>query len=76
MDAGAGEDPDRSPLPCLAHRGGTWQLLKRHAWSWQQPARRAIERDDVNPFAAWRRSMRPVPRWGWLGSHVRSRSGS
>ncbi|MGW1054206.1 phosphotransferase, partial [Streptomyces sp. NPDC002521] len=30
----------------------------------------------VNPLAAWRRSMRPVPRRGWLGSHVRSRSGS
>ncbi|WP_455431833.1 IS630 family transposase [Streptomyces fagopyri] len=26
---------------------GTWQLLKRHGWSWQQPARRAIERDDA-----------------------------
>ncbi|WP_405674763.1 IS630 family transposase [Streptomyces sp. NBC_01511] len=25
---------------------GTWRLLKRHGWSWQQPARRAIERDD------------------------------
>ncbi|MEV4440252.1 winged helix-turn-helix domain-containing protein [Streptomyces sp. NPDC049577] len=25
---------------------GTWQLLKRHGWSWRQPARRAIERDD------------------------------
>jgi transposase len=25
---------------------GTWRLLKRQAWSWQQPARRAIERDD------------------------------
>ncbi|MFE9127251.1 winged helix-turn-helix domain-containing protein [Streptomyces sp. NPDC007148] len=24
---------------------GTWWLLKRHGWSWQQPARRAIERD-------------------------------
>ncbi|MFJ9968905.1 winged helix-turn-helix domain-containing protein [Streptomyces avermitilis] len=22
---------------------GTWRLLKRHGWSWQQPARRAIE---------------------------------
>jgi hypothetical protein len=31
---------------------------------------------DVNPLAAWRRSMQPVPRRGWLGSHVRSRSGS
>ncbi|GAA2123240.1 hypothetical protein GCM10009759_74190 [Kitasatospora saccharophila] len=25
---------------------GTWWLLKRHGWSWQQPARRAIERGD------------------------------
>ncbi|WP_455431503.1 IS630 family transposase [Streptomyces celluloflavus] len=25
---------------------GTWRLLKRHGWSWQQPARRAIERDE------------------------------
>ena len=25
---------------------GTWLLLKRHGWFWQQPARRAIERDD------------------------------
>ncbi|WP_455567403.1 IS630 family transposase [Streptomyces anandii] len=25
---------------------GTWRLLKRHGWSWQQPTRRAIERDD------------------------------
>ncbi|KAK1186405.1 winged helix-turn-helix domain-containing protein [Streptomyces sp. NBS 14/10] len=24
----------------------TWQLLKGHGWSWQQPTRRAIERDD------------------------------
>nr|WP_255955313.1 winged helix-turn-helix domain-containing protein [Streptomyces sp. ODS25] len=26
---------------------GTWRLLKRHGWSWQQPARRAIGRDGV-----------------------------
>ncbi|MFD8307864.1 winged helix-turn-helix domain-containing protein [Streptomyces sp. NPDC059690] len=25
---------------------GTCQPLKRHGWSWQHPARRAIERDD------------------------------
>ncbi|MER6806787.1 winged helix-turn-helix domain-containing protein [Streptomyces fimbriatus] len=24
---------------------GTWRLSKRHGWSWQQPVRRAIERD-------------------------------
>ncbi|MFJ4866708.1 winged helix-turn-helix domain-containing protein [Streptomyces sp. NPDC088748] len=26
---------------------GTWLLLKRRGWSWQQPPRRAVERDDV-----------------------------
>ncbi|MFF9914831.1 winged helix-turn-helix domain-containing protein [Streptomyces sp. NPDC013457] len=25
----------------------TWRLLRRHGWSWQQPARQAIERDDA-----------------------------
>ncbi|MEW1612833.1 winged helix-turn-helix domain-containing protein [Streptomyces sp. NPDC088744] len=25
---------------------GTWRLFRRHGWSWQQPVRRAIERDD------------------------------
>lgn len=25
---------------------GTWRLLRRYGWSWQQPSRRAIERDD------------------------------
>ncbi|MFD8912353.1 winged helix-turn-helix domain-containing protein [Streptomyces sp. NPDC059575] len=25
---------------------GTWRLLNRHGWSWQQPTRRAIERDN------------------------------
>ncbi|MFF5839599.1 winged helix-turn-helix domain-containing protein [[Kitasatospora] papulosa] len=23
-----------------------WRLLKRHGWSWQAPARRALERDE------------------------------
>ncbi|WP_443064970.1 IS630 family transposase [Streptomyces sp. NBC_00576] len=33
---------------------GTWRLLRRHGWSWQQPARRAIERDGdaVEPVEA------------------------
>ncbi|MGW2084559.1 winged helix-turn-helix domain-containing protein [Streptomyces sp. NPDC001880] len=26
---------------------GTWRLLRRHGWSWQQPVRRAIERVDA-----------------------------
>ncbi|MFD8825098.1 winged helix-turn-helix domain-containing protein [Streptomyces sp. NPDC059605] len=43
---------------------GTWRLLKRHGWSWQQLARRAIERDDEAS-----QSLRP-PRartWGRIG---------
>ncbi|MFF0410830.1 winged helix-turn-helix domain-containing protein [Kitasatospora sp. NPDC004745] len=44
------------PLPCGSACGrssgsagpveGTWRLLKHHGWSWQQPTRHAIERDD------------------------------
>ncbi|MER6075961.1 winged helix-turn-helix domain-containing protein [Streptomyces sp. NPDC001093] len=33
---------------------GTWRLLRRHGWSWQQPARRAIERDD-GAVEVWRK---------------------
>ncbi|WP_455583808.1 IS630 family transposase [Kitasatospora cineracea] len=35
---------------------GTWQLLKRLGWSWQQPARRAIERDD-GAVEVWREDL-------------------
>ncbi|MFD9223679.1 winged helix-turn-helix domain-containing protein [Streptomyces sp. NPDC060064] len=35
---------------------GTWRLLKRHGWSWQQPARRAIERDD-DAVELWKREV-------------------
>ena len=37
---------------------GTWRLLKRHGWSWQQPARRAIERDD-SAVELWKKEMWP-----------------
>jgi len=37
---------------------GTWRLLRRHGWSWQQPARRAIERDD-NAVELWKREVWP-----------------
>ncbi|MFC9392788.1 winged helix-turn-helix domain-containing protein [Streptomyces sp. NPDC057027] len=39
---------------------GTWQLLKRHGWSWQ-PARRAIERDDV-AVVVWKKETWPRVR--------------
>ncbi|MCK7626562.1 winged helix-turn-helix domain-containing protein [Streptomyces sp. RS10V-4] len=37
---------------------GTWALLKRHGWSWQQPTRRAIERDE-GPSSCGRRRCGP-----------------
>ncbi|MFD3940007.1 winged helix-turn-helix domain-containing protein [Streptomyces sp. NPDC058611] len=40
---------------------GTWRLLRRHGWSWQQPARRAIERDD-DAVELWRREVWPRVR--------------
>ncbi|MDH6108977.1 transposase [Kitasatospora sp. MAP12-15] len=44
---------------------GTWRLLRRHGWSWQKPARRAIERDD-SAVELWKREVWPrvrAPRW-------------
>jgi transposase len=50
---------------------GTWRLLRRHGWSWQQPARRAIERDD-QAVELWKAEVWPqvkasrrraVPGW-------------
>lgn len=40
---------------------GTWRLLRRHGWSWQQPARRAIERDD-EAVELWKREVWPRVR--------------
>lgn len=40
---------------------GTWRLLKRHSWSWQQPARRAIERDD-DAVELWKKEVWPRVR--------------
>ncbi|MFE7665320.1 winged helix-turn-helix domain-containing protein [Streptomyces celluloflavus] len=37
---------------------GTWRLLKRHGWSWQQPARRATERDD-EAVELWKKEVWP-----------------
>lgn len=40
---------------------GTWRLLKRHGWSWQQQARRAIERDDA-AVELWKKEVWPRVR--------------
>ncbi|WP_328759776.1 helix-turn-helix domain-containing protein [Streptomyces sp. NBC_00271] len=40
---------------------GTWRLLKRHNWSWKQPARRAIERND-DAVELWKKEVWPRVR--------------
>ncbi|MEU9663945.1 winged helix-turn-helix domain-containing protein [Streptomyces chartreusis] len=40
---------------------GTWRLLKRQGWSWQQPARRAIERDE-DAVEVWKKEIWPRVR--------------
>ncbi|MFE7278531.1 winged helix-turn-helix domain-containing protein, partial [Streptomyces sp. NPDC057623] len=58
---------------------GTWRLLKRHGWSWQQPARRAIERDDV-AVEVWKKEtwprVRASRRNAAPGSSSRTKPGS
>ncbi|MEV7783711.1 winged helix-turn-helix domain-containing protein [Kitasatospora sp. NPDC088351] len=56
LDPGPGEDADRADVPRQLHLEGTWRLLKRHGWARQQPARRAIERDDA-AVELWRKEV-------------------
>ncbi|XMS40679.1 winged helix-turn-helix domain-containing protein [Streptomyces xanthophaeus] len=35
-----------------------WRLLKRHGWSWQAPARRALERDE-DSVELWKKEVWP-----------------
>lgn len=37
---------------------GMWRLLRRNGWSHQQPARRAVERDE-HAVAVWRKEVWP-----------------
>ncbi|MFF3675846.1 winged helix-turn-helix domain-containing protein [Streptomyces sp. NPDC002120] len=56
-----------------------WRLLKRHGWSWQAPARRALERDEhaveMWKQEVWPRVKAPRRRSG-PGSSSRTRPGS
>ncbi|MFI5681764.1 winged helix-turn-helix domain-containing protein [Streptomyces cellulosae] len=38
---------------------GVWRVLHRHGWSWQSPARRALERDD-HAVELWKRSTQEL----------------
>ena len=55
----------KTMIGCLFHVSytveGTWRLLRRHGWSWQQPVRRAIERDD-DAVELWKREVWPRVR--------------
>jgi transposase len=47
---------------------GVWKLLKRHGWSCQVPARRAIERDE-DAVVVWKTEVWPAveqPRRTWV----------
>ncbi|MER7468985.1 winged helix-turn-helix domain-containing protein [Streptomyces sp. NPDC097981] len=47
-----------------------WRLLKRHGWSWQAPARRALERDK-HAVELWKKEVWPQAK----GSRRRARPG-
>uniref|UniRef100_UPI003570C46B winged helix-turn-helix domain-containing protein n=1 Tax=Streptomyces avidinii TaxID=1895 RepID=UPI003570C46B len=40
-----------------------WRLLERHGWSWQAPARRALERDESNSGPTSSTAASPPPAW-------------
>ncbi|MFE2424373.1 winged helix-turn-helix domain-containing protein [Streptomyces hokutonensis] len=51
------------PLIALKFRIGcstaaVWRLLHRHGWSWQSPARRALEQDE-HTVALWKKDVWP-----------------
>ncbi|MFF4427404.1 winged helix-turn-helix domain-containing protein [Streptomyces sp. NPDC001549] len=53
-----------------------WRLLKRHGWSWQAPARRALERDE-HAVELWKKEAWPrvkgLPRRAGLGALTQGR---
>ncbi|MFE2134729.1 winged helix-turn-helix domain-containing protein [Streptomyces sp. NPDC059466] len=52
---------------------GTWRLLKRHGWSWQQPTGRAIERDE-DVGEVWKKETWPrvrAPGGAWVLDRLR-----
>lgn len=55
---------------------GVWELLRRHGWSCQQPARRAVERNEA-AVAGWVKetwpSAKPPRRRSGPGSSLRTR---
>ncbi|MFE6828517.1 winged helix-turn-helix domain-containing protein [Streptomyces sp. NPDC057690] len=60
--AGAGPAASRGPLRARGDVSytlqGTWRLLRRYGWSWQQPALRAVEHDDT-AVELWKKDVWP-----------------
>ncbi|GAA1122727.1 winged helix-turn-helix domain-containing protein [Streptomyces javensis] len=58
---------------------GVWRLLHRHGWSWQSPARRALERDE-HAVELWKKDVWPQVegqrRRSGPGSSSRTKPGS
>jgi len=58
---------------------GVWRLLQRHGWSWQSPARRALERDE-GAVELWKKEVWPLVeaprRRSGPGSSLRTKPGS
>ncbi|MFF3891235.1 winged helix-turn-helix domain-containing protein [Streptomyces sp. NPDC001914] len=58
---------------------GVWWLLHRHGWSWQRPARRALERDE-HAVGLWKKDVWPQVEAPWRrsgpSSSSRTRPGS
>ncbi|MET8038368.1 winged helix-turn-helix domain-containing protein [Streptomyces sp. NPDC005345] len=46
------------PVPGQLLGAGVWRLLHRHSWSWQSPARRALERDEY-AVELWKKDVWP-----------------
>lgn len=58
---------------------GVWRLLQRHGWSWQSPARRALQRDEGRRGAVEEGGLAPVEapwRRSGPGSPLRTKPGS
>jgi transposase len=55
------------------HIGHVWKILRRLAWSWQKPARRAVERDEEE-IERWVREEWPEIKNSLAGSRPGSSS--
>ncbi|WP_405669435.1 MULTISPECIES: winged helix-turn-helix domain-containing protein [unclassified Streptomyces] len=58
MDACPGPDGDPPSAASESVGATVWRLLKRHGWSWQAPARRALERDE-HAVELWKKEVWP-----------------